>query len=111
MQSEWNLHYASWIIGDGEPDRSVGEIFDWFAIEFCTEEGLANANEHSKSAVPIGDYKYLITAEVIDISDKACIIDFGLQATSSSDRLPPGCTQGDCVTGQVYLSLPLCTDV
>jgi len=111
MRSEWNLHYAGWVIEDGQPDRSIGEIFDWFAITFWTEECLAKVNERSRSAVGVGDYRYRVVAEVTYTSDRACIIDFGLKATASSDRLPPECAPGDYVTGEVYLNLPLCTEV
>jgi Domain of unknown function (DUF1931) len=45
------------------------------------------------------------------LSDNICVIDFGLKATSDGDLLPPGCTQGDFVTGEIYLNLPLCTEV
>jgi hypothetical protein len=99
------------MIADGESDRAVGDTFDWFAIDFWTEEGLAQADECSKSVVPVDDYKYQVVAEVTYLSDKACIIDFGLKATASSDRLPAGCKEGDYVTGDVYLNLPLCTEV
>ena len=32
--ADWNLHYSRWVIDDGEPERHVGEIFEWFAVEF-----------------------------------------------------------------------------
>ena len=28
MEREWDLHYESWVIADGEPHRSAGEIFE-----------------------------------------------------------------------------------
>jgi hypothetical protein len=111
MQPEWNLHYARWVIEDGEPDRNVAEIFDWFALTFWTETRLAKANEHLMSATPVGDYKYRVVAEVTYMSNTACIIDFGLKATADSDLLPQGCTQGSYVSGEISLSLPLCTEV
>ena len=49
--------------------------------------------------------------EVTYVSDRACIIDFGLKVTTTNDILPPGCERGDYVTGDVYLRLPLCTEV
>ncbi len=111
MPHEWNLHYASWIIGDGEPDRSIGEVFDWFALEFWTESRLTMSSERSASAIPVDDYKYRVVAEVAHFSEKACVIDFGLRATADPDLLPPGCTKGDYVTGEIGLDLPLCTPV
>ena len=111
MPHEWNLHYASWIIGDGEPDRSIGEVFDWFALGLWTKDRLAMSSERSVSAIPVDDYKYRVVAEVAHLSEKACVIDFGLRAIADADLLPPGCMQGDYVTGEIGLDLPLCTPV
>lgn len=53
MPSEWNLHSARWVIEDGESDRDVGESFEWFAVEFWSESGLATAKDvNERSAVP-----------------------------------------------------------
>lgn len=109
MHHEWNLHYASWIIADGEPDRSIGEVFDWFALAFWTDTRLAVSSEQSTSATAVNDYKYRVVAKVTYLSEKACVLDFGLLATASSDQLPSGCMQGDYVTGEIALDLPLCT--
>jgi len=27
-QLEWNLHYLRWVIGDGEPELHVDDVFD-----------------------------------------------------------------------------------
>src|SRR5213593_32314 len=96
MEREWDLHYESWVIADGEPHRSAGEIFDWFAVAFWTEEPLVHSDQQERSAKPIDDFKYQIIAEITHLSEKSCIIDFGLKATSSSDRLPRNCKLGDC---------------
>jgi hypothetical protein len=57
MQSEWNLYYPSWMIADGEPDRKVGEIFEWFAVEFWTVKGSSErTDERRKSAIPVADH-------------------------------------------------------
>jgi hypothetical protein len=108
MQSEWNLHYARWMIEDGQSDRRVGEVFRWFALEFRTERPLVRASENKLSAVPIDDYLYRVVAQVTYVTDRSCIIDFGLRATSSLDRLAERCRTGDFVMGDVYLELPLC---
>jgi len=50
-------------------------------------------------------------AEVTYRSEKACVIDFGLKAASSSDRLPPDCDIGEYVTAEIHLDLPLCTEM
>jgi hypothetical protein len=111
MLPEWNLHYDDWIIGDGQPDRKVGERFGWFAVAFWTKAALMKVNEKSRSAVAIRGYKYRVVAEIVYLSETACVIDFGLKAIASSDLLSPGCVQGDHVTGEVCLSLPLCTEI
>lgn len=111
MLPEWNLHYARWVIEDGEPDRSVAEVFDWFAVTFWTEQQLSAASNQTKSVVPVSDYRYRVVAEVTYLSDSASIIDFGLAATASSHLLPQGCKEGNYVTGEIYLNLPLCTEV
>jgi hypothetical protein len=111
MQEQWNLHYAGWMIADSAPDRLVGEVFEWFALAFGSEAKLSSSQRRLKSAIPVGDYAYRIVAEVTYVSDKACIIDFGLRATSSSEEIPSCCQPGDYVTGEIYLTLPLCIDV
>lgn len=93
------------------PHRSVGEVFDWFAVAFWTEECLVRTEQKSRSAVRVSDYKYRIVAEVTYLSEKACIIDFGLKATASTDRLPPDCVAGQYVSGEVHLNFPLCTEI
>lgn len=111
MLSEWNLHYEDWIIGDGEPDRQVGDVFDWFALAIWGDEKLRKIGEAQKSAVPISDFRYRVVAEVIYVSQNACIIDFGLRATTTDDLLPSDCQAGDFITGEIGLRLPLVTEV
>jgi len=111
MPNEWNLSYEDWIIGDGQPHRLVGDVFKWFAVSFCTWDPLTRCDERSRSAVCIPDFKYRVVAEVTFVSEKACVIDFGLRATASSDQISFPCKIGDYVSGEVRLSLPLCTDI
>jgi hypothetical protein len=103
--AEWDLRYPQWMIGDGEPDRNVGEVFDWFAVEFWSDEKLKKSVKKTKSAIAINDFKYRITAEVTYVSNNACIIDFGLKATSTADVLVPEFQEGDYVMGEVSLGL------
>ena len=111
MRPEWNLHYERWMIADGEPEREVGESFDSFALQLCTNEGLGRTDERVKSAVPIPDFKYRVHAEVVYVSEKACVLDFGLKAITTRDLLPPGSKQGDYVTGEIFINIPLCMRV
>ena len=106
MTTEWNLRYDAWIIGDGEPNRDVGEVFDWYAVEFWSVEGLATVEAKSKSAVSIADYEYRVVAEVVYLSEDACIIDFGLRVIAHTRICVPGCRQGDYVAGNVSIGLP-----
>jgi hypothetical protein len=57
MSRLWNLHYPRWMIADGEPERRMGEDFDWFAVEFWTPGNLDPATHSDKLAVAIVDYK------------------------------------------------------
>jgi hypothetical protein len=116
MQREWNLHYFRFVIGDGEPERRVSDVFDWFAISFWSDAGLIRTTEKTRSATSINEDRYRVTAEVIYIShdpkQAACIVDFGIRAISSGVDIPPsGCQEGDYLTGEVLLELPLCTAV
>lgn len=69
MNDDWTLHYARWVIEDGQPDRDVGEIFDWFAPTFWSDEKLSAAYEHKRLAVPVGENQYRVVAEVTYLSD------------------------------------------
>src|SRR5262249_22892518 len=111
MSLEWNLHYAGWIIADGQPDRSVEEEFDWFSLEFWATDKLEHGSECRKFALPVRDYRYRISAEIVFLSEKACVIDFGLKAIGYRHQLPAECEQGEYVTGEITLGLPLCTEI
>lgn len=106
LPAEWNLYYEEWIIGDGEPHRRVGDIFEWFTVEFYSEEGLVNTTEKSKSAVARPDFGYQVCAEVIFLSDETCVLDFGIWAGGYRTNLPSGCKVGDFISGKIGLGLP-----
>ena len=109
MNCEWHIHYEGWVIEDGQPDREVGETFDWFALSYWTEdERLKMTEERVKSATAVDDFKYRISGEVIHLADNCCVIDFGLKTVGSADDLPAGCASGDYVTGTISIELPLC---
>ena len=111
MPSEWSLGYPRYMIDDGCPHIEAGQLLDWPALEFYSENTLALTESKSKNASEIADHRYMITAEVVYISDTAAVIDFGLKAIRSRDLLPAGCKEGDFVSGVIYLGLPLCTEV
>ncbi len=119
MDFEWNLHLLRGVIEDGEPERHVGEVFDW-PVTFWSDVELIPAVEKTKLALPLADNYYRVNAEVIYISQdpnqQACILDFGIKAISELGGLlgvplPQGCREGDYVTGEVRLDLDLCTAV
>lgn len=111
QMANWSLHYWGWMIGDGEPHRHVGEVFEWFAIDFWAEEPLTITPLRTRSATPCGDYQYTVTGEVIFILEKkAVVIDFGLLAIGYIDNLQQGICAGDVVTGKIGIGLPLCIE-
>jgi hypothetical protein len=106
--TDWHLHYFGWVIGDGEPDRDVGDVFEWFALAFWGSASMTRHDERTQSAILVADYRYRVIAQVAFISEKACVLDFGLRAASVRDLLPDDCHEGDYVTGVIGLELPLC---
>ena len=114
MNPEWNLHYFRRVIGDGEPERHVGDVFDWFSVGFWSDAALIRAAVTTKTAVPIADSFYRVSAKVVYVSrdpgQAGCILDFGIRAIAdTSDILPAGCVEGEYVSGMIRLELPLCT--
>jgi hypothetical protein len=107
MNCEWHLHYEGWVIEDGQPDREVGETFDWFALSFWSEEPLNINGQRVKSATAVSDFKYKVAAEMIYLANGCCVIDFGLRVAGSADDLPAGCATRDYVEGTISIDLPL----
>lgn len=113
MERAWNLHYARWVIEDGEPELHVGDEFEWHTVGFWSDKRLSPSTENNKGATPIADGRYRVNAEVIYVSRdtrlSAYIIDFGIRAEClGTDLLPQGCAEGDFVSGEISLDLPLC---
>jgi len=111
MPSEWSLGYPRYMIDDGCPHIEAGQMLEWPALEFWSENTLALTGSRSMNASEIADHRYMITAEVVYISDTAAVIDFGLKAIRTRDLLPFECKEGDFVSGEIYLGLPLSTEV
>jgi len=104
---QWSLHYARYLIEDCEPERRVGETFDYFALEFWTTKRLKKYRQKKKTATAIAGYQYQVSAEVIYASKDSCVIDFGLLTVGRPDAIPSGCKEGDYVIGELRLNLPL----
>ena len=109
--ADWNLHYPQWMIGDGTPDLSVEEVFEWFAVEFWSVDPLVKTSSGQRSADPVQDYRYEVRAEVIYVTEKAVVIDFGLVTTGPRDRVPVNINVGEFVSGVISVGVPLCIDV
>jgi hypothetical protein len=110
MSQEWNLHYARWIIEDGEPERSVQDEFDSFSLEFEVINKMERGSERRTYALAASDYRYRTSAEIVFLSGKAAVLDFGLKAIGHRDQLPVECAKGEYVTGEIVLSFPLCNE-
>ncbi len=104
MPSTWNVHYHRWVIDDGEPEREVGECFRWPVVAFGSSDPMTLAtSSHVRSAVGVDDYSYEVVGQVVHVSSKAAVIDFGLRAVGASDSLPTGCQAGEYVAGRIKL--------
>ena len=119
IANKWDLHLLRVVIDDGEPERHVGDAFRWLA-SFWSHAGLIQSTERTRSALRIGGHAYRVNAEIVWISDDpvylSYILDFGIRSISESalvlhSLLPPGCREGDYVTGELRLESPLCVDV
>jgi len=98
------------MIGDGEPHLKIGDIFNWFAVEFWSEEPLTKTSRGSRSAKGCGDFQYRVTAEVVFVTEKAVVIDFGLLASSVLGNVQPDVRVGDFLSGNISVGLPLCIE-
>jgi hypothetical protein len=105
MQSRWSVHYPRWIIDDGEPEREVGEYFQWSVVGFGSSDRLTLAASNVQSAISVHDYSYNVVGQVVHVSPKAAVIDFGLRAVGESNLLPTGCQAGEYVAGRIKLWL------
>jgi hypothetical protein len=101
---EWNIHYARWIIDDGEPEREVGENFAWPLLLYHSAERMTRTDTRVLSAVVVDDYGYDVVARIVNLSPTASVIDFGLMAFGELDLVPRECEIGDYVAGRIKLS-------
>ncbi len=58
MPAEWSLGYPRYMIEDGCPDIECGQILDWSALEFSSENTLAISKTNSRNALEVDDQKY-----------------------------------------------------
>jgi len=103
MPSTWSVHYDRWVIDDGEPEREVGECFRWSVVAFGSSDCLTYAASHVRSAIGVDDFRYSVIGQVVHVSSKAAVIDFGFRAVGPSDSLPTRCQAGEYVAGQIKL--------
>jgi hypothetical protein len=118
-ESVWNLHLDRYVIDDGNPELQVGDVFDW-PLTFWADAVLTRTVARTKVVLALAGNYYGVDAEVIYISQDpgqaGCILDFGMKAISEAGGLlgvplPSDCKEGEYVTGQIRLNLPLCTVV
>jgi hypothetical protein len=110
MPSAWNIHYDRWVIDDGEPEREIGEQFEWFVLAFGSKDRLARVAQPTQSTIETPDYSYNVAAKVVYVSATRAVIDFGLSAVGSSDLLPTGTHVGEYVAGEIKLIFQHWTD-
>lgn len=104
----WHLGFPAYLIADGEyDDIEVGQTLDTFALEFWCERRLKPATTEERSANPLSDYRYRVSAEVRHLSGTAAVIDFGIQTVGYANLLPKNAEVGDFVTGEIYLGVPI----
>jgi hypothetical protein len=103
MPSTWSVQYDRWVIDDSEPERQVGECFQWCVVGFGSLDRLTPAASHVRSAIGVEDYSHNVVGQVVHVSSKAAVIDFGLRAVGQSDSLPTGCQAGEYVAGRIKL--------
>jgi hypothetical protein len=102
-QQEWEIGLSSWIIQDGNyGDFEMGQIAE-FALEFCSEYHR-QSEQRTKSCTKLGAAKYAIIAEVIFLTDKAWVLDFGICAFQES-KPPPGISLGTFVKATIHLGI------
>jgi hypothetical protein len=52
--------------------------------------------------VPVSDFQHSVTAQVVHVSEKACVIDFGLRAIGALQLVPLQCAEGDYLAGDIW---------
>jgi hypothetical protein len=104
MPSTWNIHYARWIIDDGEPEREVGDHFLWELLLYHSAERMTHSATRELSVLEADDYSYDVVAKIVHLSPTASLIDFGLTAFGAPNLVPRQCEIGDYVTGRIKLS-------
>jgi hypothetical protein len=106
---KWNLGFPSYLIADGEyPELSAGQEIECFALEFHPRTLKVSPPGPKEAKLAIGS-DYSVVAEILYLSDEACLIDFGLRAVCSlpGRDVPKTARTGDHVQGLIYIGIPL----
>jgi hypothetical protein len=107
---KWHLGFPSYLIADGAyPELSIGQDIECFALEFHPRALKVVSPRPNETRLVIG-CDYSVVAEILHVSDKACLIDFGLRAACSlpGRDVPKRAKVGDYVEGVIYVGIPLC---
>jgi hypothetical protein len=100
---EWEIGLHSWIIQDGNYGNfKTGQVAE-FALEFYST-AFRRSNAKQKTVRSLGDAKYEIIGEVIYLTPKAWVLDFGLCAFQDSEP-PEGMTLGGYGAAEIYLGI------
>jgi hypothetical protein len=107
---KWHLGFPSYLIADGAyPELSVGQDIDCFALEFHPRSLMVVSPRPKETRLVLG-CDYSVVAQILYVSDKACLIDFGLRAACSlpGRDVPKRAKVGGHVQGFIYVGIPLC---
>jgi hypothetical protein len=107
MENENRYHFIigvdSWIIQDGNyADFSVGDQ-QTFALEFHQDD-VKIVPSNAKSCTHLRDSQYVVTAEVVFLSKRVWVLDFGILAFQESQP-PRGLKIGDFIETEIHLGI------
>jgi hypothetical protein len=107
--NQWNIDLSPWIISDGNYRHfSRGQVAH-FAVELFVQS-LERSARPEKQADHLEGSRYRVSAEIVYLSDRAAVVDFGLQAYwdrhgEPDTRIPEGATVGSFVCGEIGLGI------
>src|SRR5215469_1147777 len=105
VSREWTVGLDAWIIQDGNyGDFAVGDHAE-FALEFYTHEGLWPVKDRTRhQVIQVAEDLYQITATVVHVGDRGCVLDFGLLAFWGTAP-PDGVEVGQALAGRGTLGV------
>jgi hypothetical protein len=101
--NEWRIGISSWIIQDGNYGDFRRQERAEFALEFYPGSWHPNSTSE-KPALWIGGSNYKVNAEVIHVSKRCFVIDFGISAYQQAEP-PKAIRRGRWLTAEIYLGI------